>query len=75
MQVVITEGRLGEVKNDVIRSIGKLDNLDDDSNLDEKRKIERIELLSQIKLLNLKHESIMQQKSRAKLLEQGDNKL
>jgi len=32
-----------------------------------------MELLSQLKLINLKHESVMQQNSRIKWLEQGDS--
>ena len=66
-------GHTSKLKKEIIGKIGELDKLDDDSNLDNDKKKEHIELLSQLQLLNLKHESIMQQKSRVKWIQQGDN--
>jgi len=65
-------GYTGKLKIDIIRRIGELDSLDDESNLDEKSKVERIELLSQLRVLNLKNESLLQQKFRTKWIAYGD---
>lgn len=49
-------------KQEIITTIGDLDNMDDNNNLNEDMRIEQMKLLSELKLVDNKQDSILKQK-------------
>jgi len=66
-------GHIYKIKLDILRNIQKLDMRDDVDGLDENKIRERRELLSQLQDINERNESLLQQKSRALWIKQGDS--
>ncbi|XP_068503760.1 uncharacterized protein [Phaseolus vulgaris] len=66
-------GHIDKIKIDILRNIQELDMRDDVDGLDENKIRERRELLSQLKEINERNESLLQQKSRALWIKQGDS--
>jgi len=56
-----------------MNKIQEFDMLDDVDNLDENKIRERRELISQLQVINMRNESLIQQKSRASWFKQGDS--
>jgi len=65
-------GHTDKLKFEILRKIQELDSRDDEGGLDENKIIERRELLSQLQDINERNESLLQQKSRALWIKQGD---
>jgi len=65
-------GYTDKIKLDILRKIQELDMRDDIDDLEEDKIRERRELLSQLQDINVRNESLLQQKSRALWLKQGD---
>jgi len=65
-------GIIGQKIQSLSSEIGKLDQKDDESNLDEGDRSRRMHLLSELKLLLQKESSLLNQKAKVKWLEQGD---
>ena len=59
-------------KLEIWRKIQVLDSRDDEEGLDENKIMVRRELLSQLQVINERNESLLQQKSRALWIKQGD---
>ena len=66
-------GHIDKIKLDILRNIQELDMRDDAYGLDENKIRERRELLSQLQAINERNESLLQQKSRALWIKQGDS--
>ncbi|XP_068491904.1 uncharacterized protein [Phaseolus vulgaris] len=66
-------GHNDKIKLDILRNIRELDMRDDVDGLDEIKIRERRELLSQLQEINERNESLLQQKSRALWIKQGDS--
>lgn len=62
-----------KLKLELTNRIQELDSLDDVDNLDDNKIMERRELLSQLQVINMRNESLLQQKSRATWFKQGDS--
>ncbi|XP_027905898.1 uncharacterized protein LOC114165485 [Vigna unguiculata] len=65
-------GIIGQKIQSLSSEIGKLDQKDDESNLDEGDRSRRMHLLSELTLLLQKESSLLNQKAKVKWLEQGD---
>jgi len=65
-------GYTDKLKLDTLRKIQELDMKDDIDELDEEKIRERRELLSQLQDINVRNESLLQQKSRDLWVKQGD---
>ena len=66
-------GHVDKIKLDILRNIRELDMRDDADGLDENKIRERRKLLSQLQEINERNESLLQQKSRALWIKQGDS--
>jgi len=66
-------GNTDKIKLDILRRIQELDMRDDVVSLEENKIRERRELLSQLQVINERNESLLQQKSRALWIKQGDS--
>jgi len=66
-------GYMGKLKFDITNRIHEIDSLDDVDNLEENMIKERRELLSQLQIINMRNESLLQQKSRDLWFKQGDS--
>jgi len=64
-------GYTDKIKADIMNKIQELDIRDDEDELDENKIRERRELLSQLQDINMRNESLLQQKSKALLMEEG----
>ena len=65
-------GYTDKLKLDTLRKIQKLDTKDDIEELNDEKIRERRELLSQLQDINVRNESLLQQKSRDLWIKQGD---
>jgi len=66
-------GHTDKIKLDIVKKIQELDMRDDEDGLDENRIMERKDLLNQLQVINTRNESLLQQKSRALWIKQGDS--
>jgi len=66
-------GYTDKLKMDILNKIQELDRRDDEDELDEDKIRERRELLSQLQDINMRNESLLQQKSRALWFKKGDS--
>ena len=66
-------GHTDKIKLDIVKKIQELDMRDDEDGLDENMIMERRDLLSQLQVINTRNESLLQQKSIALWIKQGDS--
>jgi len=66
-------GHTDKIKLDIVKKIQELDMRDDEDGLDENMIMVRRDLLSQLQVINTRNESLLQQKSIALWIKQGDS--
>jgi len=66
-------GNLNLQRKDLIKRISNLDKKDDESSLNDEKKLERKELFSELEVVSLRQEALWKQKSRAKWIAKGDS--
>ena len=66
-------GHIDKIKLDIVKKIQELDMRDDVDGLDENKIRDRRDLPSQLQVINVRNESLLQQKSRALWIKQGDS--
>jgi len=63
------------LKFDLINRLQSLDQLDDESSLEDDKIMERRDLLSQLQVINHRNESLLQQKLRSLWFKQGNSNI